>query len=404
MMDQARFDPPPPERLRDGHGAKWTAIDADVIPAWVADMDLGIPPAVRAHLADTLDRQDLGYPYWPGPDPVVEAFADRMESEYQWSPTPGRARVMSDLIQILQVVIEYTTDPGDSVAVHVPCYPPFLAAIHRAGRRIAPLRISRVQDGWHVDLERDQALFEQYRPRLLLLVNPHNPTGHVFGEAELVWLAELAAQFGTTVMSDEIHADLAYSQRRHIPFASLDSAIAAFTITATSATKAFNLAGLRCAVAHFGHAPTFERIEAAPLDFFGTPSVLSRVATVAAWRESREWHQSLMGLLSANRDRVARWALTQPGVSFAPPDATYLAWLDFGGTPLIDGATPDPAGVLLRDARVQLSPGRDFGHHATGVPEDETSTHARLNFATTPDVLEKVLGRITSAIREYEER
>lgn len=371
-----------PERLRDGHGAKWTAVPATVLPAWVADMDLGVPPAVSAALRRTVDLQDLGYPYWPEGDPVITAFTDRMTTRYGWSPEPDRTRVFSDLIQILQVVIEHTTHPGEAVALHVPTYPPFLAAIQRAGRTIVPLRF---HDTGQLDLEQHRAALVRHAPRLLVVVNPHNPTGRVLDRQELRALSELAIEHGIPVFADEIHSDLTYAPHTHVPFASLGPDVAALTITATSATKAFNLAGTRCAVAHIGHLPTAHALDRAPLDFFGTPSVLSRVATVAAWRDSDPWQKELADLLHRNRTRVSEWAAAQPGLTYRAPEATYLGWLDFRGTSL----AADPAARILAGG-VQLSPGADFSQHT----DVDTSSYARLNFATTPTLLDEILDRI----------
>lgn len=377
---------PDPERLRNGHGAKWTAVPASVIPAWVADMDLGIPPAVTAALQTTLDRQDLGYPYWPQEDPVIRAFTDRMSTRYGWLPAPGRTRVFSDLIQILQIVIEYTTEPGDAVALHVPNYPPFLASLQRAGRTIIPLRFTDTGHGWALDVDQHRAAFEQHTPRLLVLVNPHNPTGRVLRRDELHFLAELASTHDIPVFSDEIHADLTHQPHTHIPFASLSSAVADLTITATSATKAFNLAGTRCAVAHIGHGPTAQALDRTPLDYFGTPSVLSRLATVAAWEHSDNWHRDVTLLLAHNRSLIAEWASGHPELAYHQPEATYLSWVGFGATSIAQ----DPAAHILADGAVQLSPGADFSAH-TGV---DTGSYARLNFATTPATLEEILRRI----------
>ena len=385
-MTETRTPFPDPARLRDGHGAKWTAVDDDVIPAWVADMDLGVPEQVKNKIECTLRRGDLGYPFWRAVDPVVQAFSDRMRDQYGWEPETGDTRVFSDLIQILQVVIEYATQPGDAVALHVPTYPPFLAAIERAGRRIIPLPLDRDDNGWSIDIERHRQIFRDERPGLFILVNPHNPTGKIFRRDELTGLADLAVSHNVPVLSDEIHADLTFDGRRHIPFASLDSGVADLVITATSATKAFNLAGIRCAVAHIGHSAVADALDRAPLDFFGTPSIMSRLATVAAWRESAAWQRRTMEVLERNRRRITDWAQTHPEIGYVEPEATYLSWLDFSETTI----GRDPAGIILEKGRVQLSPGEDF----TQLTDLDTSSYARLNFATTPDNLDTVLSRI----------
>jgi cystathionine beta-lyase len=380
----------PPQRLRRGHGAKWTAVPEDVLPAWVADMDLGIPEPVTAALRQTLDREDLGYPYWAKGDPVIAAFIERMRAQYGWTPQGGRTRVFSDLIQILQIVIEHTTSPGDTIALQVPNYPPFLAAIERANRRILALPVTDSADGWTFEIEQYRAAVQQHAPRLIVLVNPHNPTGRVWTRSELEALAALATDHDIPVLADEIHADLAYSPHEHIPFASLGADVERLTITATSATKAFNLAGTRCAVAYLGHEPTARALDRAPLDYFGTPSVLSRVATVAAWQAGDSWLQQTLSLLEQNRRRVKHWADAHPDIRYHEPEATYLSWLDFDRTPLAD----DPAARILERSRVQLSPGTDFSEHT----DVNTTSFARLNFATTPDVLEEILARTDIAL------
>jgi cystathionine beta-lyase len=209
-----------------------------------------------------------------------------MERKHGWNPAPGQARIFTDLIQILQVMIEHATAPGDGIALHVPNYPPFLASIARARRKIVPIPMRHGERGWVFDTEDLGQRLSDAACRMLVLTNPHNPTGRVFDRGELTALAEVAEELDLVVVSDEIHAELVYSSHSHIPFASLSEDAAQRTVTATSATKAFNLAALRCAVAHIGPPSLRASLEAVPLDYFGTPSIVGRIATVAAWRDS----------------------------------------------------------------------------------------------------------------------
>ncbi|GIJ50211.1 hypothetical protein Val02_70970 [Virgisporangium aliadipatigenens] len=357
----------PPQRLRAGIGAKWRDVEPDVLPSWVADMDLGVAPPILDRIHRILARQDLGYPFRPD-DPVVAAFEGRMRDRYGWAPRAGRTKVLSDLLQILQIVIELTTRPGDGVALHVPAYPPFLASIRRAGRVVVPIQVPA----------------DVGRAKLLVLVNPQNPTGRVLTAEELSEFAMAAEEHDLVVLADEIHADLTYAPHRHIPFASLPG-MATRTVTATSATKTFNIAGLRCAIAHIGPDALVQRLDALPIDYFGTPDILGRAATVAAWTEAGQWHRDLMVRLRANRDRVAAWA-AERGLAHRIPEATYLSWIDFAGTRIAD----DPAGHILRDGRVRLSPGTEFG--------GDCGTFARINFATTPETLEEILAGVERAL------
>ncbi|WP_433220446.1 aminotransferase class I/II-fold pyridoxal phosphate-dependent enzyme [Dactylosporangium sp. CS-047395] len=360
----------PKEAVRRGTGAKWGDVAPGTIGAWVADMDLGVAPAIRHALLDAVDREDFGYPHWPDGDPVPAAFEAWMAARHGWTPSGGHTRVFTDVLQILQVVIEQTTRPGDGVAIHVPAYPPFLAAIVRSGRRIVPIGRSSM-DG----------------VRLMVLVNPQNPSGRVFRRDELEALLDLAERHDLPVLADEMHADLVYAPHRHIPFAALSERAARRTITATSATKAFNLAGLRCAVAHVGPAALRAQLDNMPPDFFGTPSTLGRLATVAAWRDGAGWLEDLRGTLTANRATVGAWAAGLP-LRYREPEGTYLAWL--GGL-----RAPAPAARLERTARVRLSEGAEF---SAGTDVD-TGDCVRLNFATGPAVLADILERLTPQLR-----
>lgn len=384
-------------RLRGGWGVKWGAVDPDVTPAWVADMDLGIPPLVKQRLMDAVARQDFGYPYWPADDPVVTAFETRMTTRHGWTPTANRTKVFTDLIQILQVMIEHATAPGDGIALHVPNYPPFLASIERAGRRVIPLPVAAVGA---YDVAEKQVLLETLQDsnaRMLIVVNPHNPTGRVLTRTELDDLASVAQTLDLAVVSDEIHADLLYDGATHIPFASLNDDAASRTITATSATKGFNIAGLRCAVAHVGHNGVWERLNGAPLDYFGTPSVLSRIATVAAWTECDSWLQQVGERLTTNRQIVADWAATSSyDFRYSSPEATYLSWLDFSRTPLAGTA---PAREILTTGRVLLSDGAEFSPSPSS-----TAQYARVNFATSTAVLERILDGIDTTLATHARR
>lgn len=386
-----------PERLRSGYGVKWGSLPPGTIGAWVADMDLGVPPAVKQALTETTEREDFGYPFWRDGDPVVETFARRMTRRFGWTPTAGHTRIFTDLIQVLQVVVEHATEPGDAIALHVPNYPPFLAAIARSGRRAVPIPMRLGVEGWGFDTDGLADHLRAANCRLLLVVNPHNPTGRVFTRAELEPLAQIAEDLDLTVLSDEVHADVTYPPAAHIPFASLSDDAANRTITATSATKAFNIAGLRLAVAHVGSPQVRAALDRMPLDYFGQPSIVSRVATVAAWADSDDWLTELLGVLARNRDLITTWAHDVLGVTgYRAPEATYLAWLDLRG--LLDH--PSPARHLERIARVKLSEGAEFSE----TTDVDTASFVRINFATDTPTLTDILRRVGKALSQQDNR
>lgn len=365
-------------------GVKWNRAAPGVLPAWIAEMDFPPPPAVRAALLRCA-REDVGYPSWDGrPEriPLRAAFAQRMRERYGWELDPGYVREFTDINQGLQAVLSVATRPGDGVAVHTPAYPPFLATVASMGRRLLPVPYGRRDGGWAFDADRLDRDLAAGGCRVLLLVNPHNPTGRVLRRAELETLAGLALRHGLLVISDEIHSDLVHGPSGHIPFASLAPEVAARTVTLTSATKAFNVPGVRCAVAHVGAAEVRAAL-ASPSHLYGEPNTFGVAATLAAWQESDAWLTELRGVLARNAERVR--AELPEGIGYTVPEGSFLAWLDCRALDL----PTDPYTFFLDKARVLLNDGRAFGPGGEGF--------VRLNFGTTPAILREILGRMRAA-------
>jgi len=375
------FDDLDPDELRRRPGVKWSQAAPDVIPAWIADMDFPPPPPVRAALVEAL--ADLGYPSWddhPEHNPLRAAYAERMERRYGLTVDPAHVREFTELIQALQVILHVATGPADAVAIHTPTYPPFVQSL---GRRLVPIPMVDGEDGWSFDADRLEEDVVRHGCRALVLVNPHNPTGRVFRRTELAAIADVAVRHDLLVIADEIHAELAYEPHRHVPFASLGPEAAARTVTLTSATKAFNLAGLRCSIAHIGDRRVREALRAQPPLLFGEVGSLGVLATLAAWRDGDAWLEEARATLARNRALGAEGL--PPGIRHHRPEAGYLAWLDCRAL----GIGPDPAAFFLDRARVLLSSGPDFGPGGEGF--------ARLNFATSGPLLEEILRRLRDA-------
>jgi len=377
------FDPSVAE-CRRRRSTKWHHVPGDVLPAWVAETDFDLCPAVADAIVETVRRGDVGYPDWPE-EPLAEPFAQRMEARYGWRPDPAHVRHVSDLIQAMQVVTELSSAPGDGVVLHVPNYPPFLAALERMGRTPVPSPLLPAGAGWRFDAGRLAADVADARPKVLLLVNPHNPTGRVFTRAELEEVGEIAERHDLVVVSDELHAELAYPGHAHVPFASLGEHAARRTVTITSATKSFNLGGLRTAVAHVGDARVRDRWDRLPSELLGSVNVLGVEATLAAWRTGDDWLVRQVAHLEAMRDHLVERVAGLPGVSMRRPEATYLAWLDCRATGL-----EDPAGHFRSRARVELVPGPNFGPGGEG--------YVRLNFGTGPAILDEILDRMAKSL------
>jgi len=380
------------EVLKSRVSEKWNTYPPEILPAWVAEMDFPLAEPIHRVLREAVERHDVGYPIAPRDTGLLEAFSERMAARFAWQIDPQRCEIITDVVQGLYVCLETLSDPGDGAVVQTPIYPPFLQAVPETGRRLVENRLVQGNAGFEIDfdaLRRDV----DASTRLLLLCSPHNPTGRVFRRDELEALAELILERDLIVVTDEIHGDLVFSGSEHIPFATLSPEIAARTVTLTSATKAFNIPGLRCAVAHFGSQALQQRYNALPRHIGGGIGLLGLYATIAAWRESQPWLDEVRSYLEANRDFSAGFLAERlPEIVFHPPQATYLGWLDCSALEL----KPTPGTLFLRRGKVALSDGHYFG---AGFEQ-----FARINFATSRSILGEVLERVESAVRQDAER
>lgn len=383
MSTSNQITVPPIEHLRSLSGIKWSRFGPDVVPAWVADMDIRPPNCVADTIADLVERRDFGYNL-QAVEQLPDAFVRWQHEHHGWSPDPGLVRRFCDILHGLDTILWYCTEPGDGVVLLTPIYPPFLRALESAGRRLVDVPLD--PDRWRLDPERLRAAVDD-RTRVILLCNPHNPTGRVFDCDELRAIAEIAIERDLLVISDEVWADLVFPGATHVPLATVGDEIAAQTVTLSSASKAFNLAGLRCAVAHVGHAGVAETLDALPAHLLGAVSTPGAEAAIAAWKSGSGWLQSVRGHLLDRRDQLtARLSAGLPGVGFVVPEATYLAWLDLRPFGLGD----DPSERLRDEAGVALSAGADFGIHGCGF--------ARLNFATSAAIVDELVDRLAAAL------
>lgn len=385
-MTSVNFDDLDIDDLRRRHGKKWHTFDSEILPAWVADMDFPVAPAIRHRLRQVLETSDLGYPHDDHPRRLIELLVERARERFQWRIDPGRVEVIADVVQGLQMCLEMYSRPGQGAAILTPIYPPFLNATRAMGRRTDCCMLTPGPDGYGIDMDRLEAAVEP-DTRVLLLCNPHNPTGRVLTRNELNGLAELALRRNLTVVADEIHADLVLDGRRHIPFASLGPEVESRTVTLTSATKAFNIAGLRCAMMVFGSEALHTPYRAGPRFSRGAASSLGMHAAEAAWSECDEWLAQLLRHLEGNRARIGAFlAGNLPGVRYLPPEATYLAWLDCRALEPGDALWQ----TILDRGKLALSDGREFG---AGGEEC-----VRLNFATSTAILDDALERLRHAL------
>lgn len=370
--------------LRAKPGVKWHDTP-DAIAAWVADMDFRPPPVVTEALTRVIAGGDLGYPDWKhytGGSAASDVFVERCAARYGWHIEVDDTLELNDVVQGIQMVLHVATQPGDRVVVHTPSYPPFLHSVEDNGRELLEVPATRSATsptGWAFDHAALDAQLALTPAKVLLLCHPQNPTGHVFSSDELREMAAIAERHDLLIISDEIHADLTYAPLTHQPMALFAPDR---TVTIHAASKAFNLAGLRYAIMHFGPAVVRERIAALPNHLFGATNLMGAVAAEAAWRDGDEWLSAVLTHLDAQRHLLASLLAEHlPSVVHTLPAATYLAWLDCRAL----GWGDDPS-VQFRERGVRLSEGPNFGSEGHGF--------ARLNFATSADILREIVARM----------
>ena len=378
------------EALQNRRNSKWRRFDASVLPSWIADMDFEVAPAIRHAIAQVVDQGDYGYPrraQIPAERIVTTAFASWMAERHGWAGIDAAQVVcVTDLMQGCVAAIMAFSEKDDGIVLNTPCYPPFRGCIEETGRRLVDNPLVDSGSRFELDLDAMEAAIDA-RTRMILLCNPQNPTGRVFTRAELQRIGQIAVRHDLVIFSDEIHADLTYAGQTHIPIASLGGEIAARCITASSATKAFNIPGLRCGVLHFGSPELLARFNAAiPRTLLGKPAITGIDATVAAWTESAQWLDEVLVHLAEVRDMLGRAVAERMGaIRFYAPEATYLAWLDCSALKLDVPA----AQFFLDQAKVGFSPGETF--------DPAYGQWVRFNMATSMPIAAEKIERMVAA-------
>ena len=380
------------QHLRSTVSTKWGKHGPDVIGAWIADMDFAVAPAIAEAVHRYVTDGFFGYGLAALRDDMVEAFANWWRP-YGLDASPERVVLVSELVQAMHACVAAFSEPGDGVLILTPVYPPFFGAITEQRRRVVEYRMFPRSGAYRFDADELRSLVDAKRPRMILLCHPHNPVGRVWTAEELTAIATIAEDFEMLVVSDEVHADLVFAPHTFRSFESLRPGLGCRTITITSPSKSFNIAGLRCALMHFGSnelLATFrDRVRG---DLLGVPSVPGMISSIAAWQHGRPWLDTCIAQLHRNRDAVGSELLhADTGISGTTNEATYLQWLDFSALPGVKASLAANPGssvsdLLRKEAGVGCNNGADFG------PGQEH--FARLNFATSPEILSEICTRI----------
>ncbi|MEU4015615.1 aminotransferase class I/II-fold pyridoxal phosphate-dependent enzyme [Microbacterium sp. NPDC028030] len=371
--------------LRERSSEKWREYPADVLPLFVAETDFPLAPAITAALQRAVDLGDTGYV--AARTPLAASFAAFASRRYGWKPDPARMRSTADVSMGIVELLRRVTQPGERVVVTPPVYPPFYDLVEEAGAEVERVPLRDTGTRWELDLDGIREAFEG-GATAILLCNPHNPTGTVHDRESLAALAELAEEFGVSVVSDEIHAPLAQPGAGFTPFLAASDAAARVGYAVVSASKAFNLAGLKCALMVTADEETSAVVRGLPVEVEWRTGQFGLLAAVAAFsEESDPWLDGLLRTLDENRVLLEDLlAAHLPAARYRLPDAGYLAWIDL--TALEWGE--NPARRILRDAKVALHFGPAFGAEGAG--------YVRLNFGTSPEILTEAIERIAALV------
>jgi len=388
-----------PERLRDvidsttvatlrSRGSfKWTAPGPDGLGAAVAEMDFGAAPPILDALAGLSATANFGYLPPPLADELAAACAEFMARRYGWQTDPADIHPIPDVIKGLELAITQFSRPGSPVILPTPAYMPFLIVPEFLGREI--IQVPMLDDGtgfFTFDLDGIDAAFRA-GGHLLIFCNPYNPLGRVFRADEMAQLTDLVDRRGGRVFADEIHAPLVYPGQRHIPYAATSETAAGHTLTATSASKAWNLPGLKCAQVILTNEA--DRKHWADMGMFASHGASNPgvVANIAAFRHGEAWLDEVLGYLDDSRrllDGLIRQQL--PGVRYRPPDGTYLAWLNCTALDL----PQSPGELITSQARITVVDGPAFGTGGAGA--------FRFNFATPQPILAEMVQQIAAVL------
>ena len=379
----------PLNELRKRKSVKWRQYPADVLPLPVAEMDFPIAESIKSALTDMVERSDTGY---LGPFPeLFDAFSTFARNRWSWDVDVSHMRIATDVGVGTVEVIRTLIAPGEKVMLNSPVYDNMWRWVAEVKATLVDVPLSvqgNYGDGAQFTLDLD-AIEREYKAgvKVHILCHPHNPVGAIFEKKSLANLAQLARKYSVYIISDEIHGPLVYDHSTFTPFLAVSDDAREVGITVTSASKGFNLAGLKCAVIVTSSQAIKEKINSMPISVAFRASLFGAVAATAALRDSVQWLDGVVRALDENRQLIKNLVDTKiPAIKYQPPKFGYLAWMDLTGLNLGD----DPAKILLERGKVAFNGGQMYG--------PRHSQFVRLNFGTSPEIISEAFDRIVRAL------
>ena len=370
--------------LRKRKSVKWRHFPSDVLPLPVAEMDFPTAPKIKAALTDMVERSDTGY---LGPFPeLFDAFANFSAKRWGWQVDTKQMRIATDvgvgIVEIMRTLIK----PGEKVMLNSPVYENIWRWVSEVHATTVDTPLSEDNLSYKLDLA---AIEKEYQNgvKVHILCHPHNPVGVIFSKDQLSDLADLAKKYQVVILSDEIHAPLTYDAKTFIPFLNVSQNAKEVGIAITSASKSFNLAGLKCALIITDSIKLQERINVMPPAVTWRASLFGAVASTAAYAESVDWLDGVLITLDQNRKLVEKLIATKaPAIKYRIPDFGYLAWLDLSALALGE----DPAAVILEKGKLAVNGGVLYG--------PKHKSFVRLNFGTSPEIITEAFDRLANCL------
>lgn len=374
----------PLTELRKRKSTKWRSFPKDVLPLPVAEMDFPIAEPIKKALQDMIDRSDTGY---LGAFPeMLEAFKSISETLWSWTPDVTQMRTSTDVGVGVVEVLRTLISPGDAIVLNSPIYDNMWRWINEVKGKLVDVPLINEGMNYQMDLAGVETAYKA-GAKVHLLCSPHNPVGIVFSKETLSNIADLAEKYGVIIISDEIHAPLTFDSKEFTPFLNVSTAAQRVGITVTSASKTFNLAGLKCALIITQDDKLKERINSMPVSVAFRASLFGAVAATAAMSESQEWLDNLIYTLDQNRKLLRNLIDSKaPAIGYREPDFGYLAWLDLSQLGLGD----DPAKQILERSKLAVNAGSMYGPNS--------KHHIRFNFGTGSEIITEAFDRIMQSI------
>ncbi len=371
-----------PDRLETS-STKWSRYPADVLPMWIADTDFAVAPAIVSALRRRLDHPILGYAVAKGA--LRDQIVADLDRRFRWQISPDDIVFLPGVEPGFNMALKARLTPGEKVLIQTPMYRPILDAPGHWG--LEPLQVPLVRGEQGYGLDRDALAAKLTEARAFLLCNPHNPTGYVYTRDDLAFIAAACEAADTLIVSDEIHCDLVFDGRPHVPIASLAPEIAKRTITLMSASKTYNIPGLKTGFAIITDRDLRNAFNTARGGMVDSVNLMGLEGTLAAYRDAGPWREALLDYLQENRDHLGRELQRLiPGIRYHPPEASFLAWLDCSALEL----KQTPHAFFLREAKLGLYAGEVFG---AGY-----EAFVRLNFGCTRSTLTNAVERMAVAL------